>query len=106
VETEKNQEEKHKDKDIEENKAITILSYFGILCLVPLLLKKESKFAKFHAKQGLVITIGWFFVVLPFIGQIVWLILIIFSIWGLLNVLGGKYTKLPIIGDLAEKFNI
>jgi uncharacterized membrane protein len=99
-------ETKGDEKDIEENKIITILSYFGILCLVPLLLKKESKFAMFHAKQGLVLTIAWFFVWFPLIGQLLWIVLTILSIWGVFNVLSGKYTKLPIIADLAEKINI
>jgi hypothetical protein len=47
-------------KDIQDNKAITYLSYIGLLFLVPMLAKKESKFAMFHAKQGLILTIGWF----------------------------------------------
>ena len=38
--------------DIEQNKGISVLSYFGILFLVPYLSRKESKFAQFHAKQG------------------------------------------------------
>ncbi len=95
-----------KDQDFEENKAITILSYLGILCLVPLLLKKDSRFAKFHAKQGLILTIGWFFVGFPFIGWILWAVLTIFSLWGIVNVLNGKYVALPVIGDLAAKINI
>ena len=39
-------------KDIEQNKGIAILSYFGPLCLVPYLAAKESKFAQYHAKHG------------------------------------------------------
>ena len=38
--------------DIQQNKGISVLSYLGILFLVPYLSKKESKFAQFHAKQG------------------------------------------------------
>jgi uncharacterized membrane protein len=94
------------EKDINENKGIAILSYLGILCLIPLLLKKESKFAMFHAKQGLVLTIGWFFVWFPFIGQLLWFVLAIFTIWGIINVLSGKYTKLPLVADLAARINI
>lgn len=93
-------------KDIEDNKSIAILSYLGILCLVPLLLKKDSKFVKFHAKQGLVLIIGWLFVWFPFVGQVLWIVLAIFSIWGIINVLNGKFTRLPVIADLADKFNI
>lgn len=94
-------------KDIEENKIFAALSYLGILVLVPLLAKKESKFAMFHAKQGLVLLVGWIIAWLlsfVFIGFILDVILIIFSIWGIVNAATGKYTKLPLIGDLAEKF--
>jgi len=94
------------DKDIQENKIIALLSYIGILFLIPLLVKKDSKFAKFHAKQGLVLFIGWFLVWIPVIGWILWVGVLILSILGIMNVLSGKYAELPIIGDLAKKFNI
>lgn len=100
----------NEDKDIQENKAITILSYLGILCLVPLLAKKESKFAQFHAKQGLVLfiveIIGSFLVPLLGLGLLIYLAALIFSIIGIVNVAGGKMAKLPLVGDLAEKFNL
>jgi len=38
--------------DIANNKGLSILSYLGILFLIPLLTAKHSKFAQFHAKQG------------------------------------------------------
>ena len=98
------------DKDVQENKAIAILSYIGILCLVPLLAKKESKFAQFHAKQGLVLfvaeVIGMFLIPLFGLGALINLAALIFSIIGIVNVAGGKMAKLPIVGDLAEKFNL
>ena len=40
-------------KDIENNKGMAILSYFGPLCLIPYLVTKDSKYVQFHAKQGL-----------------------------------------------------
>lgn len=94
-------------KDAEENKIFAVLSYLSILVLVPLLAKKESKFAMFHAKQGLVLLIGWiigWLLSFVFIGFIVDIVLIVFSIWGIVNAATGKYAKLPLIGDLAEKF--
>ena len=45
------------DKEIQEGKMYAVIAYLGILCLVPLLLKKENKFALFHGKQGLVLFI-------------------------------------------------
>jgi len=98
------------DNDIKENKAIAILSYIGILCLVPLLAKKESKFAQFHAKQGLVLfiveIIGMFLMPLFGLGVLINLAALIYSIIGIINVAGGKMSKLSLIGDLAEKFKL
>jgi uncharacterized membrane protein len=94
-------------KDVEANKIFAVLAYLGILVLVPLLAKKESKFAMFHAKQGLVLLIGWiigWLLSFVFIGFILDIVLIIFSIWGLINAATGKMVKLPLVGDLGEKF--
>lgn len=97
-------------KDVQDNKVITFLSYIGILCLVPLLAKKDSKFAQFHAKQGLVLVIvevaGMILTPVFGLGILVHLVAFILSIIGLINVAGGKMAKLPIVGDLAEKFKI
>ncbi len=94
-------------KDVEENKIFAVLAYLSVLVLVPLLAKKESKFAMFHAKQGLVLLVGWiisWILSFVFIGFILDIVMIVFSIWGIVNAATGKYAKLPIIGDLSEKF--
>ena len=39
-------------QDIPNNKAMTILAYFNLLVLIPLLAAKESKFTSFHTNQG------------------------------------------------------
>ncbi|OGI28679.1 MAG: hypothetical protein A2288_00725 [Candidatus Moranbacteria bacterium RIFOXYA12_FULL_44_15] len=82
------------------------MGYLGILCLIPLLAKKDSKFAQFHAKQGLVMLIGWFFSWVPIFGWLLALALFIFWIMAVISVFQGKMKPLPIIGDLAEKINI
>jgi uncharacterized membrane protein len=103
-------EPKAENKDVEENRAITFLSYLGILFLVPLLAKKESKFAQFHAKQGLVLTIGWFIgsftIWILGLGILINLVVLVLSIIGLVNVNEGKMKSLPIVGDIAKKINI
>ena len=38
--------------DIEQNKGIAWLSYFGLLVLVPMLARKTSKYCAHHVKQG------------------------------------------------------
>ncbi len=94
---------------------IAILSYLGILFLIPLLAAKDNPFAQYHAKQGLVLfiaeIIGWFLTMIPFIGwfvigPILWIIWLVLGIIGIVNVVKGKQAPLPIIGRFAGKFKI
>lgn len=43
--------------DIAKNKGMAVLSYIWILFIIPLFAAKDSKFARFHANQGLVLFI-------------------------------------------------
>lgn len=98
------------NSDIEANKGIAALSYFWILCLVPLLLKKRSKFAQFHAKQGLVLFgveilamfVSWF----PVLGQLLMLALLIVSVIGIIKALNGEWWKVPVIYGWSKKINL
>ena len=45
-------------RDIEQNKLMAILAYLGILVIIPILAAKESKFARFHSNQGLILLIA------------------------------------------------
>lgn len=92
-------------KDVEENKIWGAIGYLGILSIVVLLMKKDSEFARFHAKQGFVLFIGMFLAVIPFIGWILGLVVMILAIMGIINAATGKKWKLPILGDLAAKIN-
>jgi len=101
--------------DAEKNKGMAVLSYIGILCLIPLLAAKESKFAQFHAKQGLVLflaevllsilyAIPFLNVIMVFVGWIIYILLVVLAIMGIVNALNGKYWKMPVLGGMAEKF--
>lgn len=102
------------EKEIEEGKIFAVLGYIFILCLVPLLLKKDNKFALFHGKQGLILFIfeiaTLIISAIPFLGWIIGVLaLIIFpilSLIGIIRALMGEYWKMPIFGDLAEKITI
>ena len=95
-----------------EKDLTAILSYIGILFLVPLLVCKNNPFAQFHAKQGLVLFIAeiitGMIMVIPILGWLVgmigWIIWTVLSIMGIINVLAGKQVPLPIIGKFAGKF--
>lgn len=51
--------------DIEANKGPALLSYFGLLVLVPIFVAKHSPYARYHANQGLVL----------FVGMLVWAVI-------------------------------
>jgi len=97
-------------KDIEANKIIAAMSYVWILCLVPLLLKRKSKFAQFHAKQGLLLFIveifGWLIFWIPFIGWALLFIVIFFSLLGIKKAMAGKYWAMPFIGKYVNKLGL
>lgn len=96
-------------EDIEKNKTMAGLSY--LLFFLPLISCPESKYARFHANQALLL---WILgvagsVILSIIPVIGWVLLPIFGlgvlvlgIMGLINGFGGNAKRLPIIG----KFDI
>jgi len=102
------------NKEIQEGKIYAVLAYLWILCFIPLLFKKDNKFALFHAKQGLVLFICsialCLFRIIPLLG---WVISIIGSIiCGILGLVGivqalmGNYWKMPVVNDYAEKIKL
>lgn len=94
------------DKDINENKSIAVLSYLWILCLIPLLGNKNSKFAQFHAKQGFVMLLLSIGTIVPFFGQLLGLALLITAIIAILKTLDGKMWEIPYIYDWSKKINL
>ena len=98
----------HVPNDVEDNKLISILCYFGILFLIPYLVRPESDFVKFHSNQGLVLFL--FSIItgavsgIPFLGWIVGLVGGVFAvicfILGIVNVCNGETKELPLIGQL------
>ena len=97
--------------EINDGKIFAIMGYLWILCIVPLVFKKENKFVLNHSRQGLVIFIG---VVAVVIFSIVfeWLLrpgLFLFgilSLGGILAALRGKDLKIPLIRDYADKISL
>ena len=99
--------------DAQQNKAMGILAYIGPLVLVPIFGAKESKFARFHANQGLVLLIAN--VALSILGTILGLItwvLKLFLVWPfevlcvvlcvlvLVAAAKGQCKELPIVGKI------
>lgn len=92
--------------DIENNKAMGIIAY--IIFFIPLLVAKDSLFAKYHANQGLtllltLITINVVGSLIPVIGWMVIiplgnLLILVLAILGIVNAANGKQQPLPLIG--------
>jgi len=101
---------KNDDKDVTENKTIAALSYVWILCLVPLLGKKNSKFAQFHAKQGLILfiieIIASLFIWFPIFGQLLALALLIIAVVAIIKTLNGEWWEIPYIYNWSKKINL
>ena len=100
--------------DVESNKLMGILAYVSWLVVIPLLFARNSKFARFHVNQGLVLAIAELVVVvvcgildgIPLIGWIfslieslVGLVCLIFAIIGVVNVVNGRAKELPFVGS-------
>jgi uncharacterized membrane protein len=107
-------------QDINSNKVMAILAYLGILVLVPIFAAKESKFARFHANQGLVLFLAEiaFYIVLTIVSAIilaiswklyfiitilslVWIVFLVLAIIGIINAANGKAKELPVIGKFT-----
>jgi uncharacterized membrane protein len=95
--------------DVEQNRVIAVIAYVWILFLIALL-KKDSDFAKYHGKQGLVFfifsTILGFVIWIPVIGWFLAIFDMILLIIGMINAFNGKKQPLPIIGKFAESINV
>lgn len=88
-------------------RVIASLSYIGFLAIIPFYLNKESKFCRFHGKQGLILAIIFFFasplMVLDIVTDIVLLAQVGIFIYMGLAALSGKWKKLPWIYEQACK---
>lgn len=91
-----------------------VLSYLGILVIIPFLMAKDDAFVKFHIKQGVVLAVieivlwalsgmfwGFYFII-----SIINLATIILSIIGIVNVVQNKEKELPLVGSLSKYVTI
>lgn len=105
-------------KDIEQNKIMGVLAYLSWLVLIPIFAAPKSKFARYHANQGLVLAISeiayWIataiinailYAISWRLGSIVSTLLsiinigfLIITVIGIINAANGKAKELPIVG--------
>ncbi len=105
------QQPEEEEADVNANKIYAVLSYLGILVLIPLFASPNSEFARYHANQGLVllltnilfgvfrlITGGSILLTLAYF--IISMMLFVFSILGIIAAARGEKKPLPIIGGI------
>lgn len=99
--------ERFENEDIEKNKTMAGLAY--LIFFLPLITCPDSKFAKYHSNQALILLIfsivSSIVLFLPIIGGLVsWLMRIVFLVYwilGLVDAFGGKAKQFPLIGEIT-----
>jgi uncharacterized membrane protein len=101
---------------------MVVLSYLWILCLIPLLTKKDDSEVQWHAKNGLAILIAeiicgvLFFIVGIFAARIafagcgvgaiqciVWVVFLVIRVMAIVKGVNGQRFRVPVISDFADK---
>lgn len=112
--------------DAKNNKVMAVLAYLGVLVLVPIFAAKESRFARYHANQGLVLLLAeiaygvvasilssiftallfssgaWgVWTLLNALLGLIWLVFLVLSIIGIVAAVNGACKPLPVIGKIT-----
>lgn len=98
-------------QEILDGKIYALLAYLSILCIIPLIVKKDNPFVLAHGKQGLVLfiiqTAVWILsIVIPMVLAPLMFILMLLSFCGLIAVVKGEFVRLPVVADWADKISL
>lgn len=92
--------------DVEKNKVLAAVSYLYIASLIILLVKKDSPFVQFHAKQGFVLFIASLIAgFIPLVGWLLNIVIFVAVLVGIISAMKGKWYKMPGVETLAQKIN-
>ncbi len=95
-------------KDILDGKMFAVLSYLSILCIIPLILKKDNPFVLAHGKQGLVLFVGQvatmiISIVFAWALKPLMFVLLLFAFWGVISSIRGRMVDLPLVARIANQ---
>lgn len=100
-------------EEIKEGKTAAITSYIlivGVLIALSMNSETKNKFASFHIRQGLGLTLT--FIILGvsishfesiFIAAPMWVFISILTIYGIFTAAKGETTPLPLLGNIFQK---
>lgn len=102
------------EQEIRDGKFFAIISYVSFLCIITLVLKKNNKFALYHARQGLVLFVmevaAFIISIIPLLGWLIgvfgYALFLIVSLWAIMQAALGIYCRLPVITEISEKIII
>ncbi len=100
------------DSEVKKGEAFLVaIGYISFLCVLPLVLLRENKFAQYHGKQALVLAIVIYFfdivqIFPPLFASIYTVLKTIVVIYAIYMSFNAKYFKIPFIHSMSEKFDI
>ena len=97
-----------------------VLSYLGLLALIPLIVKKDDREVQWHAKNGLVLFVAYIVVIilwtimnnfmpasigcaLSFVSCGLWAGYLVVCIMGIMKAVNGQRLRIPGLSDFADK---
>lgn len=100
------------ENDVKKGEAFLVaIGYISFLCVLPLVLLRDSKFAQYHGKQALVLAIVIYFfdivqIFPPLFASIYTVLKTVVVIYAIYMSFNAKYFKIPFIHSMSEKFDI
>lgn len=98
---------------LDEGRIYSVLSYIPFLCFISLFKSSIPATAKKHVKQGmllLIIEIIALIFLIDAISKAFWSVILILcfiiAVIGIIMAISGKEWKIPVIGNLFEKYDI
>ena len=110
---------KYKKQDIDDGKILAVLSYIGVLALIPYFFEKDNQYVKDHAKVGMnlflievIVSVGlgivasvcavtiiliWLSLIIIIAEWLFGIFSLIISVMGIINACNGEVKDLPII---------
>lgn len=90
---------------------LSAIGYISFLCILPLVLLQDSKYAQHHGKQALVLAVFLYFMdilnIFParfaFLYSVIKIIIVIYC---LIMAFKGREFKLPFVYDISQRFSI
>lgn len=95
-------QESEEQKDIRLNKDVAAFSYIWVMSIVVYFARRDSKFAQYHSKQALVLTLASLVWLVPIIGHLLMLFVVAGMVLGFIHAAQGHYSDVPLAGPLSR----